>query len=93
MALNPAIANNIALVKKYVDDPASLYQVFRASALTTDLETPFVNFLGAKTMSYPVFPLEDGELEDYSATEGYLRDSSTYKRKERSTSTLNYERR
>lgn len=82
MAVNPAISNNIALVKKYVDDPNSLYGVFRASALTTDLETPFVNFIGAKTMSYPVFPLENSDLEDYNPATGYTRDSSTYERRE-----------
>lgn len=82
MAVNPAIANNIALVKKYVDDPESAYGVFRAASLTTDLETPFVQFIGNRTMSYPVFPLENGELEDYSPTEGYKRDKTTYERRE-----------
>ncbi len=82
MAVNPAIANNIALVKKYVDDPNSLYGVFRAASLTTDLETPFVNFIGAKTMSYPVFPLINDDLEDYDASTGYKRSKTTYERRE-----------
>lgn len=82
MSVNPAIANNIALVKKYVDDPESAYGVFRAASLTTDLETPFVQFIGAKTMSYPVFPLENGELEDYDPATGYARDKTTYERRE-----------
>ena len=82
MSVNPAIANNIALVKKYVDDPESAYGVFRAASLTTDLETPLVQFIGAKTMSYPVFPLENGELEDYDPATGYARDKTTYERRE-----------
>ncbi len=82
MAVNSAISNNIDLFKKYIDDPSSLYGVFREASLTGDLETPFANFIGAKTLSYPVFPLDKGELEDYSATNGYTRDSSTYARRE-----------
>lgn len=82
MAISPAIANNIALVKNYVDDPNSLYGVFRAASLTTDLETPFLQFVGERTMSYPVFPLENGELEDYDPTVGYARDKTTYERRE-----------
>lgn len=82
MAVNPAIENSIALVKKYVDDPNSLYGVFRAASLTTDLETPFVNFVGAKTMSYPVFPLVNDDLEDYDAATGYKRAKTTYERRE-----------
>lgn len=79
---NNALANNIALVKKYVDDPNNLYGVLRTGMLTGDLDTPFVNFIGAGTMVYPVFPLITDDLPDYSETQGYARVNVTYKRKE-----------
>ena len=65
MPLTPALSNNIALVKNYVDDPGNLYAVWRKGALTGDLETPFIQFIGARTMSYPVMPFKTGELDDY----------------------------
>lgn len=79
---NNALANNIALVKKYVDDPNNLYGVLRAGILTSDLDTPFIEFIGAGTMVYPVFPLITDDLPDYSETQGYARVNVTYKRKE-----------
>ena len=82
MPVSPALANNIALVKNYVDDPANTYAVFRQSSLTTDLETPFVEFLGAKTMSYPVMPFSAEALDDYSPTEGFTRKNATLERRE-----------
>jgi hypothetical protein len=79
---NVALANNIALVKNYVDDPNNLYGVLRKGLLTGDLETPFVNFVGASTMSYPVFPLDNTDLPNYSKTNGYERLDATLERKE-----------
>lgn len=82
MPLSPVLANNIAKVKNYVDDPNNLYSVFRAAALTSDLETPFVQFIGASTMSYPVMPLDSTDIPDYSPTAGYTAINSTLARKE-----------
>lgn len=82
MALNPALANNITLVKNYIDDAANTYAVWKAASLTGDLETPFVQFIGASTMSYPVMPLKTDTLEDYSKTTGFARTNATLTRRE-----------
>jgi len=46
------ISNSIAKITNYVKDESNLFSVFRAASLTSDLETPRVHFIGAKTMSY-----------------------------------------
>lgn len=79
---NIALANTIDKVKNYVDDPNNLYGVLRAGLLTGDLDTPFVQFVGASTMSYPVFPKNTTDLPDYSKTGGYTRVNVDYDRKE-----------
>ena len=79
---NIALANTIDKVKNYVDDPNNLYGVLRAGLLTGDLDTPFVQFIGASTMSYPVFPKNTTDLPDYSKTGGYTRVNVDYDRKE-----------
>lgn len=79
---NIALANTIDKVKNYVDDPNNLYGVLRAGLLTGDLDTPFVQFVGASTMSYPVFPKNTADLPDYSKTGGYTRVNVDYDRKE-----------
>lgn len=79
---NIALANNIAVVKNYVEDPNNLYGVLRAGLLTAKLDTPNVNFVGASTMSYPVFPLDEAELPNYSKTTGYARLNATLVRRE-----------
>ncbi len=79
---NIALANTIDKVKNYVDDPNNLYGVLRAGLLTADLDTPFVQFVGASTMSYPVFPKNTTDLPDYSKTGGYTRVNVDYDRKE-----------
>lgn len=79
---NNALNNTIVEVKNYVDDPDNLYGVLRAGLLTSDLETPFVQFVGAKTMSYPSFPLNSTDLPDYSKTNGYSRVDVNYERTE-----------
>ncbi len=79
---NIALANTIDNVKNYVDDPNNLYGVLRAGLLTGDLDTPFVQFVGASTMSYPVFPKNTTDLPDYSKTGGYTRVNVDYDRKE-----------
>lgn len=81
-----AINNSIEKIKNYVGDPSNLYAVFRAAALTTDLETPMIQFVGAKTMSYPVFPKSTTDMEDYDPTTGYSRVSATLVRKEATVS-------
>lgn len=86
MPLTPALSNNIALVKNYVDDPNNLYAVWRKGALTGDLETPFIQFIGARTMSYPVMPFTTAELEDYSPKNGYTRTNATLERREKTVS-------
>lgn len=82
MPLTPAISNNIALVKNYVDDPNNMYAVFRKGAITGDLETPFMQFIGAKTVSYPVMPFKTDELEDYDPTTGFARTNASLARRE-----------
>lgn len=82
MAVNPALSNAIATIKNYVQDPENLYSVFRAGCLTADLETPMISFIGARTMSYPVFPLSTTDMEDYSPTNGYTRKNATLERRE-----------
>lgn len=82
MPLNPELNNNIEKVKNYVDDPSNTYAVWRASSLTTDLETPFTQFIGASTISYPVMPFNNDELEDYSRTSGFQRTDAVLERKE-----------
>lgn len=77
-----AISNAIATVKNYVKDDANLYSVFRTASLTSDLETPMVHFIGAKTMSYPVFPKSTGDMPDYNPATGYERESATLVRRE-----------
>ena len=79
---NIALANTIDKVKNYVDDPNNLYGVLRAGLVTGDLETPFISFVGAKTMVYPVFPLNTEDLPDYSGTQGFARVNVNYERKE-----------
>lgn len=76
------ISNAIATIKKYVSDDANLYSVFRTSSLTADLETPMVHFIGAKTMSYPVFPKSTEDMPDYDPATGYKRESATLVRRE-----------
>ncbi|MCM1556874.1 MAG: hypothetical protein NC087_04995 [Anaeroplasma bactoclasticum] len=83
MPLTPALSNNIALVKNYVDDPGNLYAVWRKGALTGDLETPFIQFIGARTMSYPVMPFKTAEMEDYNAKTGYSRVNAALVRREK----------
>lgn len=82
MPLNPELNNNIEKVKNYVDDPTNTYAVWRASSLTADLETPFTQFIGASTISYPVMPFSNDELEDYSRTAGFQRTDAVLERKE-----------
>lgn len=77
-----AISNAIATIKNYVKDDANLYSVFRTASLTTDLETPMVHFIGAKTMSYPVFPKSTDDMPDYDPATGYQRESATLVRRE-----------
>ena len=79
---NNALSNTITLVKNYVDDPNNLYGVLRDGLVTGDLETPFISFVGAKTMVYPVFPLNTEDLPDYSGTQGFARVNVNYERKE-----------
>ena len=79
---NNALSNTIILVKNYVDDPNNLYGVLRDGLVTGDLETPFISFVGAKTMVYPVFPLNTEDLPDYSGTQGFARVNVNYERKE-----------
>ncbi len=86
MPLTPALSNNIALVKNYVDDPGNLYAVWRKGALTGDLETPFIQFIGARTMSYPVMPFKTGELDDYDPKTGFKRSNATLERREKTVS-------
>ena len=76
------ITNAIAAVTKYVNDESNLYAVMRAASLTDGLLTPMVNFVGAKTMSYPVFPKNTGDMPDYDPTTGYTRQKATLVRRE-----------
>lgn len=76
------ISNSIATVKNYVKDESNLYSVFRSASLTSDLETPMVHFIGAKTMSYPVFPKSTEDMPDYNPATGYTRESATLVRRE-----------
>lgn len=82
MAITPAIANNIAMFKKYVDDPSNSYQVFRKNSLTQCLETPMGQFGDNAEFSYPVFPFEDGDVPDYDKKNGFSNDDVTYERKQ-----------
>lgn len=77
-----AIENAIAKITNYVKDDANLYSVFRAASLTADLETPMAHFVGAKTMSYPVFPKSNGDMPDYDPTTGFSRSKVTLARRE-----------
>lgn len=86
MPLNPQLANSIATIKNYVQDPNNLYAVFRAGALTSDLETPMVTFIGARTMSYPVFPLATEDMSDYNPKTGFTRENATLERREATVS-------
>ena len=83
MPITPELSNNIALVKNYVDDPGNLYTVWRKGALTGDLETPFIMFIGARTISYPVMPFKSDELENYDPKKGYTRSGATLERREK----------
>ncbi len=83
---NNALANSIDLVKNYVSDPDNLYGVLRAGLLTADLDTPFVEFIGARTASFPSFPLNSADLPDYSSSNGYSRVDVNYKRVEKTVS-------
>ncbi len=76
------ISNAIAKITNYVKDEANLFSVFRAASLTSDLETPMVHFIGAKTMSYPVFPKSTDDMPDYDPTTGYQREKATLVRRE-----------
>ncbi len=68
---NIALNNTIAYITKYLNDPENLYGVLRASLKTGDLETRFVDFIGANMISYPVFPMSTDEMPDYSKKNGY----------------------
>lgn len=83
---NVPLNNNIALVKNYLDDPNNLYGVLRKSLLTGDLETQFTEFVGASTMSYPVFPMDNTDLPNYDKVNGYERIDATLERKEKAIS-------
>ncbi len=76
------ISNAIATIKNYVKDDSNLYSVFRAASLTDDLETPMIHFVGARTMSYPVFPKSTDDMPDYDPATGYKRESATLVRRE-----------
>lgn len=84
--LNPEISNSIATIKKYLNDPSNVYAVFRAGALTSDLETPMVNFIGARSISYPVFPLSTDDMENYNPAQGYSRTNAVLERREKTVS-------
>lgn len=81
MAITPAIANNIAEFKKYVDDPSNAYAVYREASLTADLETPMGEFGDNAEFSYPVFPFEDGDIPDYDKANGFTNDGTNYERR------------
>lgn len=81
MAISPAVANNIAEFKKYVDDPNNAYAVYRDSSLTADLETPMGEFGDNAEFSYPVFPFEDGDIPNYDKANGFTNDAVTYERR------------
>lgn len=83
---NVPLNNNIALVKNYLDDPNNLYGVLRKSLLTGDLETQFTEFIGASTMSYPVFPMDNTDLPNYDKVNGYARIDAQLERKEETIS-------
>ena len=76
------ISNSIAKITNFVKDESNLFSVFRAASLTSDLETPMVHFIGAKTMSYPVFPKSTAEMPDYNPATGYTREAATLVRRE-----------
>lgn len=57
-------------------------QYFQAASLTDDLETPMIHFVGARTMSYPVFPKSTDDMPDYDPATGYKRESATLVRRE-----------
>lgn len=80
-AENNALANTIDTITQYLADPNNLYGVLRASLKTTALETRFVNFIGAKFISYPVFPLSTTDMPTYSKTKGYEILNEDYDRK------------
>ena len=80
------MANSIALFKNYVEDNNNSYAVFRRESLTYDLETPFIEFVGASTMSYPVMPFETADLPDYSKETGYSSVDAVLNRKEKTIS-------
>ena len=81
MAITPAIANNIAEFKKYVDDASNAYAVYRAASLTADLETPMAEFSDNASVTYPVFPFEDGDIPNYDKANGFTNDDVTYERR------------
>lgn len=76
------ISKKHATIKNYVKDDSNLYSVFRAASLTDDLETPMIHFVGARTMSYPVFPKSTDDMPDYDPATGYKRESATLVRRE-----------
>ena len=79
---NANLNNTIELVKNYLDDPNNLYGVLKEGLLTQDLETPFTEFVGASTMSYPLFPASSTDLPDYNTKTGYATLDQTLERKE-----------
>jgi len=65
------MGNTIALVAKYLADPANLNAVYKAASLTADLEAPKVQFLGANVVKLPTLSFGAAALGTYSKSAGF----------------------
>jgi hypothetical protein len=70
------MANSIAKVTQYLADPANLNAVYKASALTQDLEANEVKFIGANIVKLPKFSF-GGALGTYNRATGHVANDIT----------------
>lgn len=70
------MANSIALVTTYLADPANMNAVYKASALSRDLEAQEVKFVDGNVVKLPKYSF-GGALGDYNRATGHVANDIT----------------